>query len=231
MAMVSCNFTMLRADHFGEAALPRAYLETVAEDDIIMHTPKACHDGKKDRLCLRMNSKNNRRVMKRLMGGNRIAQGASAEVFPSDDAFQLAFPPRPPGHFVFSNEIMEPGNVDFIRLRYAEAGSRDRGASTSLTLVASDHASLPAIVDVSEDKQGSLEEHIEFRAEPTLPEGLVLHERTGFISGIPSKAQETPTDHTITISISATGKGGVPLGKIPLTSCRIVICIVEAKFQ
>jgi hypothetical protein len=230
MAMVSCNSSMLPSKHYSEVAIPRAFLEAVAEEDIVRN-PKAGNDDQNVRLCNRMNSKNNRRVMKRLAGWNRVAQGASSEVFADGGTSQLAHPPAPLGHWDFghSNEIMEPGNVNFIRLRYIETGSDDcqQSVTNAITLVAFNHASLPAFVDVSAEKQGALEEHIEFRVEPTLPEGLTLHERTGFISGTPSKAQETPSVHTITISIAATGKGNVPLGKIALTSCRIVIGIVH----
>mmetsp|Transcript_68326 Transcript_68326/g.108422 ORF Transcript_68326/g.108422 Transcript_68326/m.108422 type:complete len:626 (-) Transcript_68326:188-2065(-) len=121
----------------------------------------------------------------------------------------------------------QPFGVDFIRLRYCNECSHDPSAPQVLTLVAGVRVHFPAFVEITSEKQGALEENIEFVASPPLPENLELHRSTGLISGMPAQPQEAVSMHLISISIDATGPGGIPLGTLPLTSCTIALRIVD----
>mmetsp|Transcript_49306 Transcript_49306/g.77989 ORF Transcript_49306/g.77989 Transcript_49306/m.77989 type:complete len:545 (-) Transcript_49306:282-1916(-) len=128
------------------------------------------------------------------------------------------------------------GNAGFISLRYsaeeppactASSGNGNESAPMMLNLVAGVHVNMPAFVDIAPEKQTALHEHLVFSASPPLPEGLVLDSKTGLISGMPIKVQETPTVHDVTVSVDAFGAGGIPLMMLALTSCQVVLRIVD----
>jgi|Transcript_73806 hypothetical protein len=128
--------------------------------------------------------------------------------------------------------VMELGNVGYIRLRYPtpKPAGYDPNAPEELTLTAGARVHLQPHVDISAEKQSALEGHLSYAVEPPLPEGLTLHEGSGLISGVPQESQRGGASiHNICISIDATSKGGYPLGKLPLTSCPIVVNIVNAR--
>jgi len=117
------------------------------------------------------------------------------------------------------------GNVDFMRLRYmdAEPNSSPPGTPTPLILIAGFQTYFPARVDITSVKQEAMRNHIEFMVEPALPSGLTLQKSSGLICGIPKEPQDVPSVHRITVSIDATGPGGVSLGALVLTSCIISV--------
>jgi hypothetical protein len=83
-----------------------------------------------------------------------------------------------------SHASTNSSGVDFITLLYSKDDSSAVDAA-SFTLAAGVGIHLPAMVCT--DKT-SLESLIEFSAEPSLPDGLVLDARSGLISGMPLKA-------------------------------------------
>jgi hypothetical protein len=117
--------------------------------------------------------------------------------------------------------------TDFVRLRYCSQGRSDPSASKTLNLVVGVRVSIQPKVDIKAEKQGSLEDNIQFSIDPSLPEGLDFSKSSGLISGMPQRVQVVPSVHHITISIEATGPGGIPLGSVPLASCSIIVRIVD----
>jgi hypothetical protein len=115
--------------------------------------------------------------------------------------------------------------ADYIRLRYTQ--NDQQGSPAGLTLVAGASVQIPAIVSIDSGKQGALEKHIRFAVHPRLPDGLIFCKRTGLISGIPKQVQENPSVHEITVSIPAMGANGTPLGRLPLTSCTILVRTID----
>jgi hypothetical protein len=129
------------------------------------------------------------------------------------------------------SSVIEPGNVGYIRLRYPMQEPRDYDPNSpeELMLVAGTRVHLQPHVDIISEKQRALEGHLSYAVEPPLPQGLTLDENSGLISGVPQESQAAASVHNICISIDATSKGGCPLGKLPLTSCPIVVEIANAR--
>jgi hypothetical protein len=125
--------------------------------------------------------------------------------------------------------VLEAKNVDYICLRYSEEnlGKGQQAMPNELTARVGEISCFSAHVDIMSEKHGPLEEHFKFIVEPPLPEGLELHDSNGLISGIARKAQDAPSIHRVAIIVDATGKGGVPLGMVPLVSCTIIVHIVD----
>lgn len=123
---------------------------------------------------------------------------------------------------------MEPGITDHICLRYSEERHIKGDPSTPQVLRVRTGAftNFSAHVDIMSEKYGPLSEHFKFMVDAALPAGLALNESTGQICGTALKAQD-PTVRTVTINIDATGKGGVPLGLLPLASCTIIVNVVD----
>lgn len=115
--------------------------------------------------------------------------------------------------------------ADYISLRYTQ--NDQQGSPAGFTLVAGASVRIPASVSIDSGKQGALENHIRFAVHPPLPDGLIFCKRTGLISGIPKQVQENPSVHEITVSIPAMGANGTPLGRLPLTSCTILVRTID----
>jgi hypothetical protein len=119
--------------------------------------------------------------------------------------------------------------MDHICLRYSEKqlvkGHPITSEELRFRVGAPIHFS--AHVDILSEKYGPLAAHFKFMVDVAFPQGLVFDESTGSISGTALKAQDAPSEHTVTINIDATGKGGVPLGQLPLASCTIIVHVVD----
>jgi hypothetical protein len=127
-----------------------------------------------------------------------------------------------------STQMPTKKKADYISLRYTQNGNVDQqGSPEGLTLVAGASVRIPACVSIDSGKQGALENHIRFAVHPSLPDGLIFCKRTGLISGIPKQVQENPSVHQITVSIPAMGANGTPLGRLPLTSCTILVRTID----
>jgi hypothetical protein len=117
--------------------------------------------------------------------------------------------------------------TEFVSLRYSAKVRSNTSSPATLNLVVGVRVSIPAKIDIKGESRGSLVDSMQFSIDPTLPEGLDLNKSTGLISGLPQRRQVVPSVHHITISIDATGPGGIPLGTVPLTSCTIVVRILD----
>jgi hypothetical protein len=116
---------------------------------------------------------------------------------------------------------------DIVRLRYSAQVRSDPVSPATLNLVVGVRVCFPPKVDIKSEKKASLENSMQFSIDPKLPEGLDLNASTGLISGVPQRAQAAPSVHHITISIDATGPGGIPLGSVPLITCTIVVRVLD----
>lgn len=112
-----------------------------------------------------------------------------------------------------------------VAFGYSEELAGDH-AVQHLVLLAGVRVRLAPHFGVSAEKWQSLESTVTFAAEPALPEGLLLHPRTGAILGVP-QVKGVPSWHTITACVPATCPGGISLGALPLTSCSIAIRIED----
>lgn len=70
----------------------------------------------------------------------------------------------------------------------------------------------------------SLEKDMRFVVEPRLPKSLSVDSSTGIISGVLLREEsDKPSWHKITMSIAATGPGGLDLGTLDVATCNVSI--------
>lgn len=108
-------------------------------------------------------------------------------------------------------------------------GDRSRAASgvQALTFVAGIYSHLQAYLNVPPEVWKRLGDRAAFFIEPALPQGLILHEHRGHISGVPSGLPEKTSVHKVHIMIATIGPGGCVSGYDLFTDCTISVRIVD----
>mmetsp|Transcript_97709 Transcript_97709/g.119679 ORF Transcript_97709/g.119679 Transcript_97709/m.119679 type:complete len:138 (+) Transcript_97709:2-415(+) len=112
-----------------------------------------------------------------------------------------------------------------LRVTYGQ-DSADSSAPVALTLIAGLRTCLrPQLVYASPEGQRCLEPALAFVVQPGLPSGLSLDGKTGIISGAPEMTSSKAGVHIVTVKVPAQGYGGIALGDVPLTSCKLFITV------
>jgi hypothetical protein len=123
-----------------------------------------------------------------------------------------------------TTNMIEPKTSGLFRFRYSEQTPSLDGLATLHVALGGKASFAVEIEDMSAMDKDFLR-HIRFSAKPALPEGLLIDERTGFISGTPVSSQESKSMHTISGSIEATSTSGFHLGMVPVAACPVLVDI------
>lgn len=109
-----------------------------------------------------------------------------------------------------------------VSLAYSEDPFNDDVILLTLSVGAQTH--LEPRLSVAPEAMRGLKADIRFVAEPELPKSLVLHPKSGVISGVLSKAQVVPSEHKIEMMTNGSGAGGASLPALPVACCTVAIC-------
>eukprot|EP00435_Cladocopium_sp_Y103_P062434 s694_g24.t1 len=106
----------------------------------------------------------------------------------------------------------------------------DSSAPVALTLIAGVRTCLrPKVIYASPEGQRCLEPTLAFVVQPALPSGLTLDAKTGIISGTPENTSSKALPGCILSQSKflnlAQGYGGIALGDVPLTSCKLFVTV------
>lgn len=200
----------------------------------------------------RKNSKKNRRIMRTLQTreshddgkeGKEISKEVSKDV--CKDIEELP-PPKPEavreakvqektevkaeeskGVAVDVQQQLSVGGDGMLRVTYSsEDSAADSSAPVALTLIAGVRTCLrPKVIYASPEGQRCLEPTLAFVVQPALPSGLTLDAKTGIISGTPENTSSKAGVHIVTVKVPAQGYGGIALGDVPLTSCKLFVTV------
>lgn len=241
--------------YMGEISVGSAgHPDSCKECHFFMFAPEGCNKGADCVFCHaihpRKNAKKTRRVIRRLdarMGQNAAAQeaamGAGAEDETPASSGSSAAPegrdgsaPSTQRSAPSTQRLVEPAaaipapsqraSAETVSLRYSEQLSNSSDDQPLLFLLGV-RANFAARLSISAERLAALEASLTFSAEPRLPQGVSLHPSTGTITGVPSQMQESPSLHTITASVPATGPCGIPLGALPLACCTVAVRVID----
>lgn len=191
----------------------------------------------------RKNSKKNRRIMRTLQTRESHDDGKEGKEALKDICKDIEeLPPSKPeakvvdktelkteeskGVAVEAQQQMSVGGHGMLRVTYSSEDSEADSAPVALTLIAGVQTCLrPKVTYASPEGQRCLEPTLAFVVQPALPSGLILDAKTGIISGTPENISSKAGVHIVTVKVPAKGYGGIALGDVPLSSCKLFVTV------
>mmetsp|Transcript_58742 Transcript_58742/g.137544 ORF Transcript_58742/g.137544 Transcript_58742/m.137544 type:complete len:552 (-) Transcript_58742:95-1750(-) len=201
------------APSIGSAGHP----EKCTECQFHFFSSSGCRMGEDCRFCHlfhpRKCQRKNRKILKRLESNMKVEEEVLAP-----PASSICFPGT------------EKGTVDVKTFRYLKEvfPTKQGGRPPRATFQVGSKLRLIPTVEFEDPRGQAILPSVTFAINPPLPEGIVLNENTGVISG--AAIQASPRDlYTVTMCAEAETLSGISIGSVPLAKCCMSIRILTPK--